>query len=73
MPRVEPPSTAAPVHRARLRPLKEALEAPERAILIEALRAFSWNRNETADALAISRSTLYHKMVKHRLFDLEQA
>jgi DNA-binding NtrC family response regulator len=69
----KPRSPVAPVARVRLLPLKQALEGPERAILLEALRAFSWNRNDTADALEISRSTLYHKMVKHGLFDLERA
>jgi DNA-binding NtrC family response regulator len=69
----KPYSPVAPTGGVKLLPLKQALEEPERAILLEALRAFSWNRNDTADALEISRSTLYHKMVKHGLFDLERA
>jgi len=50
-----------------IRPLKEALEEPERAILLQALRFYGWSRNDTADALEISRSTLYHKMKKYHL------
>lgn len=42
--------------------LKEALAAPERQIILDTLEAFDWNRNETADALGINRTTLYKKM-----------
>jgi hypothetical protein len=56
-----------------IRPLKEALEGPERAIILRALRACDWNRNETADLLQICRSTLYHKMRRYGLFDAEEA
>jgi DNA-binding NtrC family response regulator len=45
-----------------LRTLKEALEAPERRIILDALEANHWNRNETADVLGINRTTLYKKM-----------
>ena len=45
-----------------LRTLKEALEAPERQIILDMLNAKNWNRNETADALGINRTTLYKKM-----------
>ena len=31
-----------------IRPLKEALEEPEKRIIIQALQAFNWNRQETA-------------------------
>jgi DNA-binding NtrC family response regulator len=57
--------------RIQIRPLKEALEGPERAIILEALEACDWNRNETADSLQICRSTLYHKMRRYGLFDSE--
>jgi DNA-binding NtrC family response regulator len=56
-----------------IRPLKEALEGPERAIILQALQACDWNRNETADSLQICRSTLYHKMRRYGLFDSEAA
>jgi two-component system, NtrC family, response regulator AtoC len=49
--------------------LKEALEAPEREIIAQVLREFSGNRNETADALGINRTTLYKKMKKLGLED----
>jgi hypothetical protein len=54
-----------------IRPLKEALEGPERAIILQALQACDWNRNVTADSLQICRSTLYHKMRRYGLFDAE--
>lgn len=44
--------------------LKDALEAPERAIILEILQSNNWNRNLTADALGINRTTLYKKMKK---------
>lgn len=42
--------------------LKEALEAPERQIILQVLRENNWNRNLTADQLGINRTTLYKKM-----------
>jgi DNA-binding NtrC family response regulator len=44
--------------------LDEALEEPERRIILDALRARNWNRNETAAALGINRTTLYKKIKK---------
>lgn len=44
------------------RTLKEALEEPERQIILEVLNGNSWNRNETAEQLGINRTTLYKKM-----------
>jgi len=51
------------------RSLKEALEAPERQIILEVLQLHNWNRNETADALGINRTTLYKKMKRLGLED----
>jgi DNA-binding NtrC family response regulator len=42
--------------------LKQALEAPERQIILQALESNQWNRHLTADALGINRTTLYKKM-----------
>jgi len=42
--------------------LKEALENPEREIIRQVLESFKGNRNQTADALGINRTTLYKKM-----------
>jgi DNA-binding NtrC family response regulator len=42
--------------------LKEALEGPERRIILDVLESNNWNRNETADQLGINRTTLYKKM-----------
>jgi DNA-binding NtrC family response regulator len=42
--------------------LSEALEEPERRIILDALKARNWNRNETATALGINRTTLYKKI-----------
>ncbi len=44
------------------RTLKEALEGPERQIILDVLRSNNWNRNATADSLGINRTTLYKKM-----------
>ncbi|RMH28813.1 MAG: sigma-54-dependent Fis family transcriptional regulator [Planctomycetota bacterium] len=43
-------------------PLAEALLEPERRIILKALRANGWNRQETARQLSINRTTLYKKM-----------
>jgi two-component system response regulator HydG len=50
-----------------IRPLNEALEEPEKRIIIQALQAFNWNRQETAKVLNIDRTTLYKKMKKYGL------
>jgi DNA-binding NtrC family response regulator len=42
--------------------LEEALRAPERCIILKALRANAWNRQKTADQLGVNRTTLYKKM-----------
>ncbi|MCG6155448.1 sigma-54-dependent transcriptional regulator [Rubinisphaera margarita] len=44
--------------------LKSALANPERQILIEALEANGWNRQQTATMLGVNRTTLYKKMKK---------
>jgi DNA-binding NtrC family response regulator len=44
------------------RTLKEALEGPERQIILEVLQAHQWNRFATAEILGINRTTLYKKM-----------
>jgi DNA-binding NtrC family response regulator len=44
------------------RTLKEALEGPERRIILDVLESNNWNRNATADQLGINRTTLYKKM-----------
>ena len=56
-----------------IRPLKEALEEPEKRIIIQALQAFNWNRQETARVLNINRTTLYKKMKKYGLLIDEPA
>jgi len=49
--------------------LKKALEGPERTIIHAALEANQWNRQVTADALKINRTTLYKKMKRYGLED----
>jgi DNA-binding NtrC family response regulator len=51
--------------------LREALEGPERQIILEVLRMNHWNRNETALQLGINRTTLYKKMKRLRLEELD--
>jgi two-component system, NtrC family, response regulator HydG len=60
-------STPRPSTPMSIRPLKEALEEPEKRIIIEALQALNWNRQETARVLDINRTTLYKKMKKYGL------
>jgi DNA-binding NtrC family response regulator len=50
-----------------LQPLRKALEAPERLILERALRHHNGNREATARALGINRSTLFNKLRKFGL------
>jgi len=40
----------------------EAMRAPERAMLLQALEACGWNRTLAARRLGINRSTLYRKL-----------
>ncbi|MFW6032820.1 MAG: sigma 54-interacting transcriptional regulator, partial [Phycisphaeraceae bacterium] len=47
--------------------LAEAMEEPERQILLAALEANAWNRQETAAELGINRTTLYKKIKQYRL------
>jgi DNA-binding NtrC family response regulator len=49
--------------------LKEALEAPERRIILDMLESNNWNRHATAEALGINRTTLYKKMKRLGLED----
>jgi len=48
-------------------PLRQALEEPERRIIEAALKANNWNRQATAAALDINRTTLYKKMKQYGL------
>lgn len=55
------------------RTLKQALEGPERQIILDVLEANNWNRHATAEALGINRTTLYKKMKRLGLEDLPVA
>ncbi len=48
--------------RSEARTLKQALEGPERQIILETLQRHNWNRNTSAEQLGINRTTLYKKM-----------
>jgi DNA-binding NtrC family response regulator len=56
-------------HSAGTTTLKEALEGPERQIILGVLESNGWNRNMTADQLGINRTTLYKKMKRLGLED----
>ncbi len=60
------PISVAPVGS---RSLKNALEGPERQIILEVLESNNWNRHETAESLGINRTTLYKKMKRLGLED----
>ncbi len=51
--------------------LRDALEGPERQIIMDVLRANSFSRNLTADQLGINRTTLYKKMKKLGIDNLQ--
>ncbi len=53
------PTTVEPIG---TRTLKEALEGPERQIILDVLERHQWNRFATAEILGINRTTLYKKM-----------
>ncbi|MCE9589787.1 MAG: sigma-54 dependent transcriptional regulator [Planctomycetes bacterium] len=48
-------------------PLERAMEEPEKQIILAALRANAWNRQETARQLDINRTTLYKKIKQYGL------
>jgi DNA-binding NtrC family response regulator len=50
--------------------LEQAMEEPERQIILAALRANQWNRQETARQLDINRTTLYKKIKQYGLEEL---
>jgi len=62
------PAPASASYRPPMR-LREALEEPERRILIEALELNDWSRQRTAAMLGINRTTLFNKMRKYALLD----
>ncbi len=45
--------------------LKAALANPEKQLILDALESHGWNRQDTAAALGINRTTLYKKMKKY--------
>jgi DNA-binding NtrC family response regulator len=49
--------------------LKEAMIEPEKNFVRQALEAHQWNRQETAKALQINRTTLFKKMKEYGLYD----
>lgn len=65
------PSTTAPLNGPAgdwsPMPLAQAMKGPERNILLAALEANQWNRQQTAKQLDINRTTLYKKIRQYRL------
>ena len=61
-----PPAFAAagpaPIEATGNRTLKQAMANPERQIILDVLQGNGWNRQATAAALGINRTTLYKKM-----------
>lgn len=55
---------AVPIESVGARTLKQALRGPERQMILDVLEEHNWNRQETAAALGMNRTTLYKKMKK---------
>ena len=49
------------------RKLKDALQSPEKDLILKALESVKWKRTEAAKALGVNRTTLYKKMQKFGL------
>lgn len=47
--------------------LRVAMEEPEKRVILAALKANGWNRQQTARVLEIDRTTLYKKIKRHGL------
>ncbi len=47
--------------------LKQAKTEPEKRLILQSLESHQWNRQETAKALGINRTTLYKKMRRYGL------
>jgi two-component system response regulator HydG len=62
-----PSSAHANAARYRIQPLREDLAEPEKWLILRALHAWSWNRQEVANVLEINRATLDKKMKKYGL------
>lgn len=60
-----------PASIARGQSLRDALEGPERQIILEVLRINNFSRNLTAEQLGINRTTLYKKMKRLGLGSVE--
>jgi DNA-binding NtrC family response regulator len=54
-------------------PLHQALQEPEKQIILAALEANAWNRQKTAEQLGINRTTLYKKIKQYGLEEYGQA
>ncbi|MFC1676352.1 sigma-54-dependent transcriptional regulator [Planctomycetota bacterium] len=52
--------------------LKDAMGVPEKNFIRQALEANHWNRQKTAEALQINRTTLFKKMKRYGLYDEAQ-
>lgn len=76
MPSINQPSarsltTTSKLNGPMIKPLKESLAEPEKQLILQALEALNWNRQETARVLDINRTTLYKKMKKYNLLTEE--
>lgn len=63
-PQVLAPPVAGGKGSPPVQPLRTALDDAERGIILRTLEAHGWNRQATAAALEINRTTLFHKMKK---------
>jgi DNA-binding NtrC family response regulator len=59
------PESTQPDPSGEVRPLREAMQAPEKRLIEQALEHCSGNREKAARVLGINRSTLFHKLRKY--------
>jgi len=48
-------------------PIEKEIESTEKAVILDMLRKYHWNKGQTASALSINRTTLWRKMKKYNI------
>jgi two-component system response regulator HydG len=56
-----------PVREDEKAPIEKEIESTEKAVILNTLRQYSWNRGKAASALGINRTTLWRKVKKYNI------